>query len=110
MDRRTGGEPEDRQADQPGVVVHDVEFVSALQEGQKVLELPIALADVLTRRRLEGRDQRRFRRRVPGGEQGHVDAGVDEPVGEKLDDCLDTAVPVRRYGEPDGAEERDAHQ
>ena len=34
---------------------------------------------------------------------------VDEAVGEQLHDGLDSAVAIGRDGEPDGAEERDAH-
>ena len=52
---------------------------------------------------------RRVAGRVARGEERHVDAGVDEPVGEKVDDGLDPAVAIGGNGEPDGAEERDAH-
>ena len=64
------------------MVVHDVELVALLEKRQEVLELPVALADVLARRDVEGRDEPRVRGRIARGEEGNVGTRLDETVGE----------------------------
>ena len=109
MDRRTVGQSEGRQADETGMIVDDVELVSPFEKREKVLQLPVALSNSLARCGLEGRDDRGFARRVARGEERYVDSCVHESVGEELDDGLDAAVAIGRYGEPDGTEDRYAH-
>ena len=75
-----------------------------------MLQLPVAVADVLARRR-----RRRPRRARPSSTESPEaksvtsTPGVDEAVGEELHDRLDARRSGRRNGEPDGAEQRDAH-
>ena len=92
------------------VVVDDVELVPQLEKRQQMLELPVALRrcarSARHRRRTRGRASCR---RIAGGEEGDVDSRVDEAVGQELDDRLDSAVAIGGNGEPDRAEERDAH-
>ena len=91
------------------MVVNEVELVAHLEEREQVLELPVAVPDVLARRRVERRDELGVRLGIAGGKQRDVDTRLDEAVGEQLHDGLDAAVARRRDGEPDGAEQRDAH-
>ena len=97
----------DREAEQAGVVVDDVEVVVPREAVERVLELPEGLADPLARRLLEDGRELRARARVAGGEERDVVPGVGEPVREQRDDPLDPAVAGRRHREPDRAEDGD---
>ncbi len=91
------------------MVVDEVELVPQLEERQQMLQLPVAVADVLARGRVEGRHEVGLRDGIARGEEGDIDPGVDEAVGEELHDRFDAAVAAGRNREPDRAEQRDLH-
>src|SRR5436190_12519935 len=75
-----------------------------------MLELPVALTDVLARGDVEGGHEACLRARIAGGEERHVDARLDQTIREKLHDCLDPAVSSGRHREPHRTEHSHVHQ
>ncbi len=88
------GERTEGEAEEPGVVVHDVESPcgSLLEAGNRVVELPERLADPLARRHVVDALQLGGGARVAGGEESDVDPGLDEALREQVHDPLDPSV------------------
>ena len=104
------GEAPERDRERPRVVVDDIEVAGAVEARERVPKLGQRLADLLTRRLFEDVREVGLAVRVAGGEQRHVVAGVEQPVGEQRDDPLNPAIAARWDGEPDRADDRNMHE
>ena len=62
--------------------MHDVELFTLLEKRQQVLELPVALADALARRDVEGRDEPCVRGRITRCKEGDVGTRLDQTIGK----------------------------
>ena len=87
--------PKERETEQPGVIVDEIELVHMFQQAQGVLELPEALTDVLRRRGVERRHGWHLRRRITGGEERHVDTRFAQPSANR---CTTDSTPPYRSG------------
>ena len=98
-------------AEEPGVVVHEVEL-ALLDVGERERDLARVVgrhADPVGHLLREQGAELGRRVRVAGGVEAHVVAVGDEPVAELLDDPLRAAVAGGRDGDPGRCELGDAH-
>ena len=98
-----------REPEQAGVIVHDVELARPAEGKDHVPKLPERMTDPLARGSREHGVQPRARLRLARGEERHVVPVGDEPVREQRDDALDASVRLGRDRKPHWTDEPDFH-